>query len=541
MDERQAARILIIDDQESSALGLARIVEKGGYAVCITMTDPQLALNRFIDIAPDLVLLDFHMEPISGVEVLEGLSRILEPHKLPPILMLTADTSPEAKHQALLAGASDFLSKPLDHFEVTLRIRHLLQSRSYFLRCQNYSQSLEQMVHERTAELQKRTQELEDLVEDLQSTQKQLVQQERIRALGTMASGIAHDMNNSLTLILGYSDMLLEDRVAFPSGTTARASLQHIVRAARDNAHMVKRLREFYRPKSRNEERQSVDLNELVAQVVELTAPKWQAQAEGQGVNIQIEHDPGDIPVVAGSPAELREVLTNLIFNSVDAMPRGGTITLATRALDDCVRLEITDTGTGMTEDTQRRCLEPFYTTKGEKGSGLGLAMSYGIIRRHGGNIDIVSSLNHGTTFIIDLPIKSVACLTEPARAGRATRPLHVLVVDDQEGIREIVSAYLAEDRHTVETAKGATEAMAKFQQGSFDLVITDRAMPEINGDELAASIKRLNPREPIIMLTGFADLISETGERNHNVDILLGKPARLDDLRRAIAEAIPA
>lgn len=534
------ARILIVDDQEASASGLAKIIEKAGYAVCITITDPRLAVDHLVHAVPDLILLDLHMEPLNGVDVLNKMNALLEPHVRPPVLVLTADTTSEAKREALTAGATDFLSKPLDHEEVLLRIQRMLQTRALFLRCQHYSQSLEQLVQQRTEELQRRTKELESTVEDLRATQKQIIQQERIRALGTMAGGIAHDMNNSLTLILGYGDILLSDHRKFPTGSKERNSLEHLVRAARDNAHMVTRLREFYRPRSKNEDRQPVDLNELIRQVVAFTAPKWQAQAEAGGAHIQIDHDAGPISLIAASSAELREVLTNLVFNAVDAMPRGGRILLKTHEEGGFVRLEVTDSGTGMTEETRCRCLEPFYTTKGEKGSGLGLAVSYGIIHRHGGKVAIESKLNRGTTFRIELPI----CREETAEIQvgpqKLDRALRVLVVDDQEGVREIIEAYLAEDHHIVDTAGSAMEAMTKFKNGRYDVVITDRAMPVINGDELAAAIKRINPSEPVIMLTGFADMMEEEGKKLENVDALLGKPTRLQDLRRAILEVLP-
>jgi CheY-like chemotaxis protein len=238
-------------------------------------------------------------------------------------------------------------------------------------------------------------------------------------------------------------------------------------------------------------------------------------------------------------PDELREVLTNLILNAIDAMPRGGCMSFRTRQGGQRVRLEMSDTGTGMTEETLRNCLEPFFTTKEDHGSGLGLAMSYGIIRRHGGTIEIRSQLNKGTTFTIYLPVPTEAIQADSVAAGRRMQALRVLVVDDQPAIREIVSAYLAEDQHIVETAANAREAMEKFGVDRFDLVITDRAMPEVNGDELAASIKEVQPREPVIMLTGFADLINESGGRPKNVDLVLSKPARLDDLRKAIFDVI--
>jgi signal transduction histidine kinase len=367
-------------------------------------------------------------------------------------------------------------------------------------------------VDKRTAELQQQTADLEKAITELRDTQQQVIQQERMRALGTMASGIAHDLNNGLSIILGYGDMLLMNNEKFPAESREHADLQKIVLAGHDNAELVKRLREFYRPCDTREHRQPVDLNKLVEETLSLTEPRWKSQAHARGATIRIKKDLGEIPMIAGAPAEFREVLTNLIFNAVDAMPRGGRLCFRTRGKRGRVRLQISDTGIGMTEEVLGKCLEPFFTTKGERGSGLGLAMSYGIIRRHGGSIAIKSQLNEGTTFTIFLPVPKG--VIQPLEIGpeKSVRPLRVLVVDDHPAIREIVSAYLAEDRHVVATASSAREAMEKFCTERFDLVITDRAMPEMNGNELAALIKQLQPREPVIMLTGFADLMAEEG-----------------------------
>lgn len=536
----QDARILIIDDDRAGSASLAKLLKTTGFQHCTTISCPVVAADRLLEINPDLVLLDLHMEPLSGIEVLMRMNNLMEPQTRPPVLMLTADTSLETKHEALAAGVSDFLSKPVDAVEVVLRIGNLLTSRELYQRCQLYSNGLERLVDRRTAELQQRTADLEKAIAELQETQHQVIQQERMRALGTMASGIAHDLNNGLSLILGYGDMLLSDKENVPAGSTVETYLEEMVLAGRDNAELVKRLREFYRPADSREPRQAVDLNELIGQALSLTAPKWQAQADGKGASIKVRQDLGDIPHIAGVPAELREVLTNLIFNAVDAMPRGGRLCVRTREKAKTVRLQVSDTGTGMTAEVQRNCLEPFFTTKGERGSGLGLAMSYGIIRRHGGRISIESALNKGTTFTISFPIPKEAMKPFEAGLEKTVQPLHVLVVDDHPGIREIVSAYLAEDCHVVETAGNASEAIAKFRADKFDLVITDRAMPEVSGDQLAASIKELQPRRPVIMLTGFADLIDANGGPSPNVDLVLSKPARLDDLRKAILEVMP-
>jgi CheY-like chemotaxis protein/anti-sigma regulatory factor (Ser/Thr protein kinase) len=355
-----------------------------------------------------------------------------------------------------------------------------------------------------------------------------------------MASGIAHDLNNGLSLILGYGDMLLRANEKFPCGSLERRHLEAIVRAGQDNAQMVKRLREFYRPCAGKEVRQLVDLNDIVEETIALTAPRWHAESEAAGISIRIETELGTIPRIAAAPAELREVLTNLIFNAVDAMPGGGQVTFRTSEERGYVRLEVSDTGMGMTEETRANCLEPFYTTKGESGSGLGLSVSYGIIRRHGGTIDIATELDRGVTFTIHLP----ACGTDPIEPLKTESPrvpcaLRILVVDDDPEIREIVSAYLAEDRHVVETAANATEALETFRAGWFDLVITDRAMPGMNGEQLAEAIHHIRPSEPVILLTGFADIMNDPEPHTESADIVVSKPARLDDLRSAITEVM--
>jgi signal transduction histidine kinase len=534
------ARILIIDDDEMSASTLAKIIKKAGYAVCITITDPVLAVDRFIHINPDIVLLDLHMEPFSGIEVLQKVGAAMEPGARPPVLVLTADTTLDAKREALAEGATDFLSKPLDPTEVLLRIRHMLEARTLFQQCRHYGEKLEKLVDERTSELQKQTGELEKALAELKATQYQIIQQERLQALGTMASGIAHDLNNGLSLIVGYGDMLLNNSDKFPEESKERVCLDAVVRAGRDTAQIVRRLREFYRPCAEQEDRQAVNLNDVVEEAIAITAPRWQATAQADGVTIYVAKDLHPMPPISGSPSELREVLTNLIFNAVDAMPLGGQLCFRTRLMGGRVRLEVTDTGTGMTDETVRHCLEPFYTTKGDRGSGLGLAMSYGIIKRHGGAISIDSRLNEGTIFTIYLPVAELPI--EPGLGPELRKkicPLRVLVVDDHPGIRDIVSAYLVEDRHTVETAADAQEAMDKFHDEEYDLVIMDQAMPEINGDGLAAMIKRTHPTEPIIMLTGFADLMTEEGERSKDVDLVLRKPVRLEDLRQAIEDVM--
>ena len=247
-----------------------------------------------------------------------------------------------------------------------------------------------------------------------------------------------------------------------------------------------------------------------------------------------------EIPLVRGNEAELRDVLINLIFNAVDAMPHGGRLMIGT-GVDDThgtVLVEVRDTGSGMAEDVRRRCLEPFFTTKGERGTGLGLAMAYGILQRHGGSIEIESELGKGTTFQLRLPVGSGedAPGSGPG-ASAATRPLRILFVEDEPVPLEVVVDCLRGDGHAVETATNGREGLQKFQAGWFDVVVTDWAMPEMSGLELASTITRLAPRKPvIIMLTGFGGETETGTNRPPGVDFVIDKPVTLEKFRKALS-----
>lgn len=419
-----AARILIVDDDARCASGLARMLKRTGYSDCTVITCPTVAVERFSELKPDLVLLDLHMEPLSGVEVLQKINEIAGPTCRPPVVMLTADTSPRAKHEALAAGATAFLSKPLDLIEVLLRIENILTTRDLYRRCQLYSEGLERLLDRRTAEL--KTADLEKAIATLRETQQEVIRQERMRALDTMAAGVAHDLNNGLFIILSYGDLLLQDSKKFPTNSTARARLEKIVFAGNDNAKLVKRLGAFHRPAEKVDQREPVDLNQLVEEALSLTTPRWQSHENSGNGAIQINRNLGNIPPVAGVPGELREVLTNLIFNAVDAMPHGGRLSFRTQGKRHRVKLEISDTGAGMSQETIHKCFEPFFTTKGESGSGLGLAMSYGTIRRHDGTIAVKSRLNKGTAITIFLPIAHKALPISRAHSVSAKRTLGV-------------------------------------------------------------------------------------------------------------------
>jgi signal transduction histidine kinase/ActR/RegA family two-component response regulator len=395
---------------------------------------------------------------------------------------------------------------------------------------QRHNQELELQVRERTAQV-------EATLRELQSTQEQVVKQERLRALGMMAGGIAHDFNNALTMMLGYGELLhpwIENH-----GTKREITyLDHMVSAARDASHVVSRLREFYRPAEDNEIRLPVDLNDVVERVISLTSPKWKNKSRADGVQIEIVSQLGKVSPVAGNAAELREVLTNLVFNAVDAMPKGGTITVATRAHDDGTLVTVRDTGIGMTPAERERCLEPFFTTKGEHGTGLGLAVVYGIVQRHKGRIEITSEKNVGTTFSLFFPATTIEATVVAPQVVQLDRVLRVLVVDDQEVICELLAEYLHSDGHSTGCAHRGDEALAQFLTNNFDVVITDQSMPGMSGVQLAVALKKIAPEVPVILLTGFGDEMMAMGGSPPEVDVVLGKPTSHADLRQALFQA---
>jgi signal transduction histidine kinase len=525
------AKILIVDDEPANVRLLERILALSGCTQVKTTTDSRQSLPLFLEFEPDLVLLDLNMPYLNGFVVLEQLKAAINPEEYLPILILTADITIETKRRALAGGAKDFLTKPLDHSEVVLRIKNLIENRFLRLEMQRHNDHLEEQVRERTAQL-------EETVHELQSTQEHVVKQERLRALGMMAGGIAHDFNNALTMMLGYGELLHPWVEQHGTGREV-TYLDHMISAARDATHVVSRLREFYRPAENNEIRVPVDLNQVASQVVSLTSPKWKGKCQADGVQIEVITALSEISPIAGNTAEIREVLTNLIFNAVDAMPSGGTITVSTREVSDGVAISVTDTGVGMTERERERCLEPFFTTKGDHGTGLGLSVVYGIIQRHGGRIEIASQKGVGTTFAIHFSATTMQPAEPAPELEQINRCLRVLVVDDQEVICELIAEQLQGDGHTTATACRGDEGLALFRSDSFDLVITDQSMPGMNGAQLAASIKLFAPNTPVILLTGFGDEMQAAHSRPAGVDLVLSKPVSHANLSHAIFQAV--
>ena len=355
---------------------------------------------------------------------------------------------------------------------------------------------------------------------------------DKLRALGQLASGVAHDFNNSLAAILGRAQLILR-RV---KDEELIRSLGIIVTAAEDAASTVRRIQTFAR-KSLAAELELLEVSGLLRDAIEITRTRWQNEARAEGCNVDVTLNAEGDSFTLGNASELREVFVNLIVNAVDAMPQGGSLKICCNRKDDRLRLRFADTGTGMKEDVRERVFEPFYTTKGVHGTGLGLAVSYGIIERHLGLISVESKPGKGTTFFIDLPhAEQTEASLEENKPEAQTPSLSVLVVDDEEFVRETLAEMLMDLDHRVVTVEGGREALQKVSTGDFDLVFTDLAMPEMDGWETARAIHKSRPGLPVVLVTGYGATAQPPSGELDLVAGIIGKPFDFDQVTGTIA-----
>ena len=389
---------------------------------------------------------------------------------------------------------------------------------------------------------------LQRAYDDLRQSQQVMMQQDRLRALGQMASGIAHDINNAISPAALYTDLLLQDEAVLPA--PARRQLTIIQRALEDVAATVARMREFYRPREQQTTLAPLALNRLVEDVIERTRSRWSNLSHERGVAVQLQQELApDLPRIMGAEAEIRDALTNLVLNAVDAMPAGGVLTLRTRRVvadgGSVVCIEVADTGLGMDEETRRRCLEPFFTTKGERGTGLGLAMVYGMVQRHSAELAIDSEPGKGTTVRLSFPVWDASTSsTQPLPILVPPRALRILLVDDDPLILQSVRDILVADKHVVTIADGGHKGIEAFRAAlaagqNFDVVITDLGMPDVDGRQVAATVETLASATPVILLTGWGRRLVADDEVPPHVDRVLSKPPRISELREALATLV--
>jgi PAS domain S-box-containing protein len=374
---------------------------------------------------------------------------------------------------------------------------------------------------------------------DLAAARAQLAQTDKMRALGQMAAGIAHDFNNALSAIAGFADGLSR---GVAHGVIDAAALAGLRTAVEDAAAMVRRLQILGRPEAEPPVRGAVDLDALVAAMPDLTRHRWDHPARPPGAAIAVRVSPGGAGTVAADPAEIREILANLILNAADALPAGGTITLSTGRRGDEAFVSVADDGPGMSAEVRHRCFEPFFTTKGVEGTGLGLAVSWSLAERQGGRLEVVSRPGDGSVFTLRLPAgppapQPTGDVPAPGRADHADQAdragaLRILAIDDEPLVREALTGLLTFLGHTVRTAADGDEGLHRLDDEAFDLVITDLGLPGRDGRGVAAAVKRMRPGTPVVLLTGWADTGGSAGP---DVDLVLGKPVAADALQSAL------
>jgi signal transduction histidine kinase len=557
----QNIQVLLVEDNAEHAQLLERMLIESDEPVfeVLHFTALRPALDALDMVKTQVVLLDLWLPDSEGIETFLRMQ-----NRVPdiPIVVLTGTDDEALAVKTVQRGAQDYLVKGRVDDRLLIRaLRYALERKKTQFELKRARDDLERRVADRTEELtsanaklqkeiteRKRAEaallesnrQLSEALEKLRETQEHIIQRERLHALGRMASGIAHDFNNALAPIIGFSELLLHRPETLRNEERARGYVEMIHTAAQDSAKIVGRLREFYRYREENDLFTPVSLNDLIQQVISLTQPRWKDQAQASGVYLTMKTELQNIPTIAGNESELREMLFNVVFNAIDAIQAQGTVTFRTSMREECALLEVVDNGAGMTEEVRLRCLEPFFSTKDQHGTGLGLGIVYGIVRRHDGGIEIESAPGKGTTVSITLPLyKEPEPRARPEPVSVMERPLSILVVEDEPLVREVIEVYLREDQHQVQTAVNGRQGLQKYREGVYDLVLTDRAMPEVNGDVLASEIKKINPRQPVILLTGFGDLMSGAGEKPEGVDLVVSKPFTLNSLREAMTKVM--
>ena len=380
-------------------------------------------------------------------------------------------------------------------------------------------------------------------ISDRKGMEERLLQSEKLKSLGELAGGVAHNFNNILAIILGRTQLLRRNTETPPEKKERRKlvqelrkSLDIIERASFDGADTVRRIQEFSRKKDEdynNKNFTDVDLNEVINSTLEFTKVKWQDEAVSRGIKISIEKELDSLDPVSGNPSELREVFINLINNAIDALPEGGTIKLKTFMDNGNVVGVIKDTGVGISKDVQDKIFDPFFTTKGVQSTGLGMSVSYGIIHRHHGTIVLESAEDKGTSFTITIPRQEGVVLEEKREESRVDeqKKARILVVEDEEDVRELLKDILTDGGHNVEFTPDGKKGIELFREGKFDMVFTDLGMPGMSGWQVAEQIKKINKKTPVVLITGWE--VQQKGREltKSGVDMVVKKPFRVNEI----------
>lgn len=407
-----------------------------------------------------------------------------------------------------------------------------------FFTYRTYLQNIK-TAEEQAEQAQRHVEQLNHYIQEQERIREQFSQVEKMSALGVLASGVAHDFNNMLASILGRAELMM----THTQDPKLVRGLDIIIKSAEDGAKVVKRIQDFARQR-RDNNFELVDVDKLLLDVSEITRPRWKDHAEANNVHISLDLQNNSGAFLMGDVSELRDVLVNIIFNAVDAMQAGGHLTLAAEVAGDEVFISVSDTGKGMTPEVRSRIFDPFFTTKGVEGMGLGLAVSYGIISRHEGKIEVESHVGQGSTFRIKLPVKEVAASEheagQPALRKETKSRLNmikILVVDDEERVRELLREILEDTGYEVAVAGSGQEGLSLFESQRFDAVFTDLGMPGMSGWELARAIRERDKQLPLAVITGWGESVASSEKESAQVNWILTKPFSMSQIIGIVQE----
>jgi signal transduction histidine kinase len=513
-------RVLVVDDETANLQALQATLGGQGYAVA-GFSDPGEALAAFQAGAFDLLLTDLVMPGINGMTLMQEL-RARDPDLA--VVMMTGEGSIASAVEAMREGAMDYVLKPLKLSTLLPVISRALTVRD--LRRQNAK--LERGLRARTRELEQALEEVDRQAAERVRAEQALLQAQKIEAIGRLTGGVAHDFNNLLTPIIGYLELLQR---TIGEGESHRRFVDTALDAAQRGAKVVAHLLAFSR--TQRLMLRPVDVDETLAQSEGLIR-------HALGADVELETDLAAGPVWSKTDStQLELAVLNLVVNARDAMPDGGRIRLRTRADADAVTVEVRDTGIGMKPEVLARATEPFFTTKSHQGSGLGLAQVAAFARQSGGTCEIDSVEGRGTTVRVTLPRTGPPddarpAPPEPAQAPR--RNLSVVVIDDDDQVRQILCDGLYSEGFSVRSAANGASGLAMVDASPPDAVVLDYAMPGMTGAEVAHRMRARHPHLPIVFCSGYADSLALDQVPDA---VVLRKPVTIDDLSRTVRSSV--
>ena len=478
------ATILIVDDNKGLCEGVKEFLEHEAYAVACANSGKDaidmLPGNRY-----DIALVDIKLPDMQGTDLVKKLADISPSTDFIHITAhATVDTAIEAVRQEHVIS---YETKPLDMDHILAILRQIMKRKKL---------------------------------------EVALFQSEKLKSIGTITAGISHEYNNILAIISGNVQLIQN---TYNDHKGLLDSLHIIMKAVNDGAEISNKMLEFAKTKVDTTEYVIDDISDLIKQSIDFTKPRWKNMAQANGVNYYIDMEGvREKSEVSCNSTEIREVFINIIHNAMEAMPEGGRISFSTWNKDDVVFVRVSDTGKGMTEDVRKKIFDPFFTTRRPQGAGLGMSIVYSIMSRHNGSIEVNTKIGRGSTFTLQLPVVTrVDIIREISETEQVSKSngLHILVVDDDEPICDILDKFLSREGHMVRTVDNGAEAIVLARVNSYDLVLCDMVMPEVYGYDVIKALNQLERIPKIGVITGWGEQLKPVGGETFKVDFVLKKP----------------